>query len=74
MGVSRGIEGNVRRGDPPHRSVHQEEADDYSIEVGLLPCLCTANGYGEDAGDEPDGALVGSRRGQLSGGINEEEV
>ena len=42
---------------------------------GVLPaCICTVNGSGDNARDEPDGALVGSRQGKRSGGINEEEV
>ena len=32
------------------------------------------HGGGENSGDEPGGAMVGSRRGKLPGEINEEEV
>ena len=39
-----------------------------------MVCICTAQGGGENAGYDTDGALVGSRRSKQSGGIKEEEV
>ena len=39
-----------------------------------MVCICTAQGGGENAGYDTDGALVGSRRGKSAIGIKEEEV
>ena len=48
----------------PYWSVHQEVADNHSREGGLPPLLFNMNGGGLDAGENPDVALVGSRRGK----------
>ena len=56
--------GNVSCGAPPHQGVNQKASDNHRGEGGLPPRLCTVHGGGADAGDEPDGALVGSRRGK----------
>ena len=39
VGVSIGRGGDVLRGDPTHRSIHQETADKHIIEGGLPACL-----------------------------------
>ena len=44
--------------------VYQKSAYNYSGDVGLPACLRTVHGGGEDSGYEPDGAMVGSRRGK----------
>ena len=49
-------------------------ADNHSGEVGLPACICTVYRGRENAEDDPDGALVGSRRGKSAIGIKEEEV
>ena len=59
VGVPRSRGGDGILWDPPHRSIHQEAADDHSGEGGLPACKCTVHRGGEDAGDEPDGALMG---------------
>ena len=64
VGVPSSRGGNVCHGDPPHRGVHQEAADDHIEEVVLSPRLCTVHGRGKFHGDEPDFALVVSRRGK----------
>ena len=64
MGVPSGILGDGRRWDPLNRSVHQEATYEYRREGGISTRICTVHGGGADAGDEPDGALVGSRRGK----------
>ena len=74
LGVPISRRGDGSRGATPHRGVHQEVADNHSGEGGLSPCLCTVHGRGADAGDDPDGALVVSRRSTRIGGIDEEEV
>ena len=56
--------GNGLCGDPPHWGIHQNTADDHIGEGVLLARLCTVHGGGEDSGHDPDGALVGSRRGK----------
>ena len=66
--------GDGLRRDPPQRSIHKEVAYDHRGEVGLPACLCILHVGREDTGDDPDGALVGSRRGKRAGGVNEEEV
>ena len=62
VGVSRGRGGNGIRGDPPHRSIHQEVADDHIVEGGISACIFIVHGVGEDSRDDPDGVMVGSRR------------
>ena len=74
MGVPSGILGDGRRGDPPHRNVHQEATYEYRREGGISTRICTVHGGGANSGDEPVGAMVGSRRGKLTGGVNQEEV
>ena len=70
MGVYSGRGEDVLCRAPPHWSIHKEDADDYIGEGGLSACICIVNGGGEDAGDDLDGELVGSRRGKGSEGIN----
>ena len=74
MGVSSGRGGDGNRGVPPHWGVHKEASDNHDREVGPLAGICILHGGGKNAGDEPDGALVKSRRGKRAGGINEEKV
>ena len=74
VGVSSGRGGDGIRGDPPHRSIRKEAAGNHIGEVGMPEGICTVHIGGENAWNEPDGALLGSRRGKQSGGINEEEV
>ena len=74
MGVSIGRGSDVLRGDPLHRIIHKEATVDHSGEGVLLDCICNVRGGGYNSGYNPDGALVGSRRGKQSGVINEEEV
>ena len=62
--VSRVRGGDGRHGSPPHWSVHQEAEYNHFGEGGLLPHLCTVHGGRADAGDEPDGEMVGSKRGK----------
>ena len=62
VGLSNGRGGNGICGYPPHLIIHQEAADNRSVEGGLSSCLCILHRGGEYAGDNPDGALVGSRR------------
>ena len=62
VGVSSGRGGDGLCRDPPHHGIHQETTDDHSREGGLPARICTVHGGGEEAGDDPDGALVGSRR------------
>ena len=64
VGVPSGRGGDGCRRAPSHKSVHKEAAENDRRESGLLPRLCTVHGGGADAGDEPDRALVGSRRGK----------
>ena len=64
MGVPSGILGDGRRGDPPHRNVHQEATYEYRREGGISTSICTVHGGGADAGDDLDDALVVSRRGK----------
>ena len=64
MVVPRGRGGDGRRGATPHQCVYQEAIDDNNREDVLPPRLCTVHVGGADSGDEPDGALVGSRRGK----------
>ena len=71
VGVSIGRGGGGIYRAPPHQSVHKEATDDHRGDGGLPACLCIVHGGVEDAGDEPDGTMVVSRRGKLSGGINE---
>ena len=71
MGVLIGRGGYGIHGDPPHQGVHQEAAYDHIREGVMPPYLCTVHGGGLDVGDEPVGAMVGSRRGKLTGGIDE---
>ena len=59
---SRGGDGLCR--DPTNWSIYQKSAYNYSGDVGLPACLRTVHGGGEDSGYEPDGAMVGSRRGK----------
>ena len=61
MGVSigRGEDGSC--GNPSHRGVQQEAADNHIGEGGLLHRLCTVHGGGSDAGDNTVVAMVGSR-------------
>ena len=58
MGVRIGRGGNGSHGYPPHKGLHQEEADDNSGEGSLLSRTCTVNGGGADAGDNTVGAMV----------------
>ena len=74
VGVPSGRLSNGRRGDPPHKSVHQEAADKHIREGSLLPRLCTVHGGGADSRDDQDIVLVGSRRSKQTGGIDREEV
>ena len=60
--ISRGSDGSRR--DPPHQGVHQEAVDEHSGEGGLPPRLCSVYRGGADDGDNPVGAMVGSRRGK----------
>ena len=64
VGVSSSRGGNGLRGAPPHRSINQEMADKHSGQGGLSAHLYTVHVGVEDARDDPDGALVGSRRGK----------
>ena len=64
VGVSIGRGGDGRCEAPPHWSVHQEVTDNHSVEAGLPPRIYTVHRGIEDAGDDPDGALVGSIRGK----------
>ena len=66
--------GDGNRWASPHWIVHQEAKEDHSGEGVLPPHLCTVHGGGADAGDEPVGAMVGSRRGKRTQGVDEEEV
>ena len=72
LSIGRGVDGLSRA--PPHQSIHKEAAEKHSGEGGLPDCICTVHGGGENARDDLDGVLVGSRRGKRAGGINEEEV
>ena len=74
VGVSRSRGGNELRGATPHWSINKEDADNHIGEGDLPACICVLHGGGENDGDDPDGALVRSRRGKRAGGINEEEV
>ena len=62
VGLSSGIEGDGLRGDPPHQSIHKEAEDKNIGEGGLMSCICIVYGGRENSGDNPDGALVRSRR------------
>ena len=73
MGVYSRRGGDGLSGAPHNRSIHKEAAENHSREGGLPTCVCTAHGGGENTRDEPNGALVVSRRGKISGGINGEE-
>ena len=64
VGVPISRRGDGSLGVPTHHSVYQEAADNHIGEGGLPPRLCTVHRGGTDAGDEADGALVGSRRGK----------
>ena len=70
MVVSSGREGNGLHRAPPHWSIHKYATDNHSVEGGLLACIYTVNGGGENARDNPDGALVGLRRSKQVRGIN----
>ena len=58
-------------GAPPYRSIYKLN---HSGEGGLLATICNVHGGVENYGDDPDGALVGSRLGKRAGGTNKEEV
>ena len=45
-------------------SILKEAAENHNREGVLSACICTVHGGGDNAGDDPDGALVGSRRGK----------
>ena len=62
MSSSRGGDGLSRA--PPHWSIHKKAADNRSGEGGLPVCICTVHGAGDNADDDPDGALLVSRRGK----------
>ena len=62
--VTRGRGGDGRCKDTTHWGVHQEAAYYHSGECGLPPRLYTVHRGGEDAGYEPGGVLVESRRGK----------
>ena len=64
VGISRGRGGDGLCGAPPHRSIHKKAADSQSREGGLTACLCIVQRGREGAGDDPYGALVGSRQGK----------
>ena len=64
MGVSICRGGDGIRGAPPHLSIHKEAAYNHSGYGSLSVCICIVHGGEEDAGDNPDGALVVSRRGK----------
>ena len=73
MGVSSGRGGDVIHRDPSHWSIHKEAEGNHSVEGGLLAFIGTVQVGGENSGDETDGALVISRHGKITGGINKEE-
>ena len=64
MVVSSGRGGDGLCWDPPHWCIHKEAVHKHSVEGGLQSCVCIVHGGGDDSGDETDGALVGSRRGE----------
>ena len=74
VGVSIGRVGDGLRGDPPHWIIHQETVENLREEGGRPDRICTIHGGGEDAGDYPNGALVGSIQSKSDGVINEEKV
>ena len=74
MVVSIGRRGYGLRWAPPHHSIHKEAANNQSGEGGLLACIFTVHGGVDNAGDDPDGVLVGSIHGKRSGRINKDEV
>ena len=53
-----------KRWTPPHQSIHKEAIGKHSGEGVLPACICNVHRGGENAGDEPDGAMVGSRHGK----------
>ena len=63
VGVPSGKVGDGLCGAPPNHSIHKEAADDHSVEGGLPSYIFIVHGGREDAGDDLDGAMVGSRRG-----------
>ena len=64
MRIPIGKGGDGSRGAPPRVGVHQEPSEKNIREDGLPPHLYTVYGGGADDGDEPAGAMVGSRRGK----------
>ena len=74
VGVSSGRGGDGLPGDPPHRSIHKEASENHIGKGGLTACICIVHRGGDNARDEPDGVLIGSRCGKQVRGKNKKEV
>ena len=74
VGVPIGRGCDVSQRDPSHQGVHQEDPANHSGKGGLLPRPYTLYRGGADAGSNPAVAMVGSRRGKQTVGIDKEGV